>query len=110
MLALQARVFWSFFGRGMCLVLAMILYFMPLGSLPLSTVITIFFVSPLLITLLSVPLLGERIGIHRILSVVMGLCGVLIIIRPAPRNSRLNRLWSPVRPCPMRPSRSGHVV
>ena len=82
MLALPARVFWSFFGRGMCLVLAMILYFVPLGSLPLPTVITIFFVSPLLITILSVPLLGERIGIHRILSVVMGLFGVLTIIRP----------------------------
>ena len=82
MLALPARVFWSFFGRGMCLVLAMILYFVPLGSLPLPTVITIFFVSPLLITLLSVPFLGERIGIHRILSVFMGLVGVLIIIRP----------------------------
>jgi len=82
MLALPARVFWSFFGRGMCLVLAMILYFVPLGSLPLPTVITIFFVSPLLITLLSVPFLGERIGIHRILSVCMGLVGVLIIIRP----------------------------
>ena len=82
MLALPPRVFWSFFGRGMCLVLAMILYFVPLGSLPLPTVITIFFVSPLLITLLSVPLLGERIGVHRILSVVMGLVGVLIIIRP----------------------------
>ena len=82
MLALPAPVFWSFFGRGMCLVLAMILYFVPLGSLPLPTVITIFFVSPLLITLLSVPFLGERIGIHRILSVFMGLVGVLIIIRP----------------------------
>lgn len=82
MLALPARVFWSFFGRGMCLVLAMILYFIPLGSLPLPTVITIFFVSPLLITLLSVPFLGERIGIHRMLSVCMGLVGVLVIIRP----------------------------
>ena len=43
----------------------MILYFVPLGGLPLPTVITIFFVSPLLITLLSVPFLGERIGVHR---------------------------------------------
>ena len=82
MLALPALVFWSFYGRGMCLVLAMILYFVPLGSLPLPTVITIFFVSPLLITLLSVPFLGERIGVHRMLSVCMGLIGVLVIIRP----------------------------
>ena len=34
MLALPARVFWSFYGRGMCLVLAMILYFVPLAAFP----------------------------------------------------------------------------
>ena len=82
MLKLPRRDFWQFFGRGMCLVVAMALYFIPLGSLPLPTVISIFFVSPLLITLLSVPFLGERIGVHRILSVCIGLAGVLLIIRP----------------------------
>ena len=87
--ALPARVFWQFFGRGMCLVLAMTLYFVPLGTLPLPTVISIFFVSPLLITLLSVPLLGERIGIHRVLSVCLGLCGVMLIIRPGTDEFRI---------------------
>ena len=82
MLGLSARVFWLFFGRAMCLVVAMALFFIPLGSLPLSTVVSIFFVAPLLITLLSVPFLGERIGFHRILSVCMGMAGVLLIIRP----------------------------
>ena len=83
------RVCWSFYGRGMCLVLAMILYFVPIGSLPLPTVITIFFVSPLLITLLSVPFLGERIGVHRMLSVCMGLVGVRVIIRPGPADFQI---------------------
>ena len=87
--ALPASVFWQFFGRGMCLVLAMALYFVPLGTLPLPTVISIFFVSPLLITLLSVPLLGEKIGIHRVLSVCLGLCGVLLIIRPGTADFRI---------------------
>ena len=41
MLALPVRVFLSFYGRGMCLVLATILYFVPLSSLPLPTVIII---------------------------------------------------------------------
>ena len=82
MLGLSARVFWLFFGRAMCLVVAMALFFIPLGSLPLSTVVSIFFVAPLLITLLSIPFLGERIGFHRILSVCMGMAGVLLIIRP----------------------------
>jgi len=87
--ALPAGIFWQFFGRGMCLVLAMTLYFIPLGTLPLPTVISIFFVSPLLITLLSVPLLGERIGIHRVLSVCMGLGGVLLIIQPGTDQFRI---------------------
>jgi len=73
----------------MCLVLAMTLYFVPLGTLPLPTVISIFFVSPLLITLLSVPLLGETIGVHRVLSVCLGLCGVLLIIRPGTEDFRI---------------------
>ena len=87
--ALPAHVFWLFFGRGMCLVLAMTLYFIPLGALPLPTVISIFFVSPLLITLLSVPFLGEKIGIHRVLSVCLGLAGVLLIIRPGTADFRI---------------------
>lgn len=82
MFALSAKAFWLFVGRGMCLVIAMALFFIPLGSLPLPTVVSIFFVSPLLITLFSVPFLGEKIGVHRIASVIAGMLGVLLIIRP----------------------------
>ena len=82
MLALPARVFWLFFARGMCLVLAMVLFFVSLGSLPLASVIAIFFVSPLIITVLSVPLLGEKIGWHRLTAVISGMLGVLFIIQP----------------------------
>ena len=82
MLRLPAWAFWQFFGRGLCLVVAMGLFFFRLGTLSLSMAVAIFFVSPLLITLLSVPLLGEKIGFHRLLSVFMGMVGVLVIIRP----------------------------
>ena len=75
MMRLKASAFWQFTGRGMCLVVAMLLFFSALGSLPLATAVAIFFVSPLMITLLSVPLLGETIGIHRILSVIAGQVG-----------------------------------
>ena len=61
---LPARVILLFSLRGMCLVIAMYLYFISLGSLPLSEVVSIFFVSPLLITLLSSLVLKEKIGIH----------------------------------------------
>lgn len=42
--------------------------------------------TPLIITLLSVPLLGEKVGWRRLTAVVVGLCGVLIIINPIGAN------------------------
>ena len=82
MLNLSNPIFWQFVGRAMCLVVAMLLFFVSLGSLPLANVIAIFFVAPLIITLLSVPLLGEKIGVHRLASVSVGMIGVLVIIQP----------------------------
>ena len=70
----------------MCLVIAMYLYFISLGSLPLSEVVSIFFVSPLLIILLSSIVLKEKIGIHRISSVLVALVGVTLIMRPGTEN------------------------
>ena len=82
MFRLPAHIFWQFVGRGMCIVVAMISFFAALGSLPLAIAISIFFVSPLFITLLSVPILGETIGIHRAIAVLIGLVGMIVIIQP----------------------------
>ena len=83
---LPPRIILLFSLRGMCLVIAMYLYFISLGSLPLSEVVSIFFVSPLLITLLSSIILKEKIGIHRISSVLIALIGVILIMRPGTEN------------------------
>ena len=83
---LPLRVILLFSLRGMCLVIAMYLYFISLGTLPLSEVVSIFFVSPLLITLLSSIVLKEKIGIHRISSVLVALFGVILIMRPGTEN------------------------
>lgn len=56
--------------------------FYAFSALPLAQVYAILFATPLLITLLSIPILGERVGIHRWLAVLAGLCGVLIVLRP----------------------------
>lgn len=50
--------------------------------LPLAQTYAILFATPLFITLLSIPVLGERVGIHRGAAVVVGLVGVLIVLRP----------------------------
>jgi drug/metabolite transporter (DMT)-like permease len=51
-------------------------------TLPLSTTYAIFFVAPLLITALSVPFLGEKVGPRRWIAIVVGLLGVLVVLRP----------------------------
>ncbi|HEL3823246.1 TPA: DMT family transporter [Stenotrophomonas maltophilia] len=53
-----------------------------LRDLPLSTAYTIYFVAPLLIAALSVPLLGERVGPRRWVAIGIGLVGVLVVLRP----------------------------
>lgn len=53
-----------------------------LRTLPLSTAYTIFFVAPLLITALSVPILGERVGPRRWAAIAIGFLGVMVVLRP----------------------------
>ena len=52
------------------------------SQLPLSQAYAILFCAPLLITLLSVPMLGETIRLRRGLAILVGLGGVLIVLRP----------------------------
>lgn len=56
--------------------------FYAISALPLSQVYAFFFTAPLLITLLAIPILGETVRLRRGLAVVVGLLGVLIVIRP----------------------------
>ena len=49
--------------------------FYAFSVLPLAQTYVLLFASPLLITLLSIPMLGERVGIHRLGAVVVGLIG-----------------------------------
>ena len=66
------------FGAG-------VTFWRALMFLPLADCVVIAFVSPLLVTALSVPLLGERVGIHRWGAVIFGLFGVMFVIRPGMR-------------------------
>lgn len=68
--------------RGLCVVIANMSFFFGIASLPLGEATALFFVAPLFITALSVPFLGEKVGIRRWLSVAAGLIGVLIVMRP----------------------------
>lgn len=50
--------------------------------IPFAQAYAMLFATPLLVTLLSVPVLGERVGLRRGIAVAVGLSGVLIVLRP----------------------------
>ena len=68
--------------RGVLGIAMMASFVYALKRLPLSTAYSIFFVAPLLITALSVPFLGERVGPRRWTAIGIGLIGVLVVLRP----------------------------
>jgi drug/metabolite transporter (DMT)-like permease len=70
------------FGRGIFVAAAGLLFVASLSHLPLATATATSFVSPLFVTALSIPLLGEQVGWRRWAAVTVGFAGVLIIVRP----------------------------
>jgi drug/metabolite transporter (DMT)-like permease len=68
--------------RGFFLFLSYTTYFMGLAALPLADVAAIRFSAPLMITILSVVMLGEKVGLHHWLVLIIGFIGVLFIVRP----------------------------
>jgi drug/metabolite transporter (DMT)-like permease len=57
-------------------------FFWGVKYLPLADATAIGFVTPLIVTALSVPLLGERVGVRRWTAVVIGFASVLLIMQP----------------------------
>lgn len=68
--------------RGGLAVVMMVAFVHALRHLPLTSAYAIFFVAPLLITALAVPILGERVGPRRWAAILAGLAGTLVILRP----------------------------
>ena len=69
-------------ARGLSVVVANLTFFLGLASLPLGEATALFFVAPLFITALSVLLLGEKVGLRRWVAVLIGLSGVIVMLRP----------------------------
>lgn len=68
--------------RTLCSTVNAICVFYAFTVLPLAQVYAILFAMPLLITVLSIPILGEKVGIHRWFAVLVGLIGVIVVLRP----------------------------
>lgn len=69
-------------ARGALIALATAFFFTALKYMPIADAIAIFFVEPLILTLLSGLFLGEAVGWRRMTAVLVGFMGALIVIRP----------------------------
>jgi drug/metabolite transporter (DMT)-like permease len=68
--------------RGGFLFADVMLFLGALAILPLADTLALFFISPLVVTILSIPFLGEHVGVRRLMAAAVGFIGALIIIRP----------------------------
>ena len=73
---------WFIAARAALSTVSMSSAFYAFSTLPLAETYALLFSAPLLITALSVPLLGETVRLRRWIAVVIGLLGVLVILRP----------------------------
>ena len=80
--AFRTRHFWLQGARSLLLVVEIGLFIWTITVLSLANAHAILAVTPLLVTALSVPLLGERVGIRRWSAIGVAFTGMLIILRP----------------------------
>jgi drug/metabolite transporter (DMT)-like permease len=68
--------------RGLCVVGSSVLFVYGVRQMTMAQATTISFLSPLLITILSIPLLNESVGPRRWAAVAAGMIGMLVVVRP----------------------------
>lgn len=73
---------WQQTLRAVCMYGSSIFFISGLARLPLAEAASIGFAAPLFTTALSIPLLGEKVGVRRWSALLVGFAGVLIVIRP----------------------------
>jgi S-adenosylmethionine uptake transporter len=68
--------------RTIAAVVNVVAGFYAFSVLPLAQAYAVFFAMPLMITLMAIPLLGEKVGLRRGIAVLVGLLGVIVVLRP----------------------------
>jgi len=79
---LRSRQPWLQLGRALLIIIENGVFVLAFTMMPLADMHAIAAASPLIVVALSVPLLGEKVGVRRWLAVLAGFIGVLIIVRP----------------------------
>ena len=68
--------------RCLFTVTGLLCVFYAFGRLPLAEVYSLLFAAPILITLLAIPVLGERVRLIRWFAIFLGMAGVLVVLQP----------------------------
>jgi len=79
---LRTRRLGRHLSRSACLFISNLSYFFALGFIPMGKAASINMTGPLMVAALAWPMLGERTSPGRVIAVMMGFLGVLVIIRP----------------------------
>ena len=79
----RAQIFnrWSLY-RGCAEMVSTYCFFLSLQLIPIATSTTVVFIFPVLLTLVSIPLYGEKVGVFRWIAVLMGFTGVILVAAP----------------------------
>jgi drug/metabolite transporter (DMT)-like permease len=85
--------------RGLCVTCSSLLFVLAISVIPLAEAASIGFAAPLVVTILSIPLLGEIVGIRRWAAVGAGFLGVLIVLRPGSGAFQLQSLFALAGAC-----------
>ncbi len=70
------------FKRCLAGLIALVSIFVALRNLPLATVVSISFAAPIFITIFSIFLLNEKVGLYRWMAVLVGFLGIIFITEP----------------------------
>lgn len=80
--AFRSRYPWLQWLRAILLVVDIWAFAMALKTVPLAELQAVVLVYPLMATLVAIPILGEKVGLFRLVAVFIGFCGALVIVRP----------------------------
>lgn len=69
--------------RGLLAIVMLSTFIYSLRHLPLADAYSVFLAAPLIVTALSMPLLGERVDLRRWIAIVIGLAGVVLLLKPS---------------------------
>ncbi len=79
---LRTRRPYAHLFKVIILMISNVMYFLGLAALPLADAVAIAFIAPIMVTLMSAVVLREHVGLRRWAAVIVGMIGVLVLVRP----------------------------